>query len=149
METQLIQKIVDAIVFRESNTYDTVYLYGNTEHISVTLDEVEEKFGKHWPMSRIIRVNADTFIKETIHNALKGNFYSQPCKCDLYILENVEQIAGLEASEQRLYGILDWLLENGRQIIATGSAPTASIGKLAPRICAQLDGGVSFFIEPV
>ena len=65
----------------------------------------------------------------------------------MFIFENIEQIAGRETTEQQLYGIFDWLLENGRRIIVTGSVPSASIDKLAPRIRAQLDGGISFWLQ--
>ena len=67
--------------------------------------------------------------------------------CDLYgayFEENMQDTNSAFYQEiQRLYGILDWLLENNRQIVITGTVPTAAIANLAPRIKAQIDGGIA------
>ncbi len=149
MEAQHIQRMVEAIVFRERRIYDLVYFYGDTDCVLTTLAKIEETCEKHCPMCRIIRVNAEVFFREMINTVRNGAVLSPQCDCDLFIFEHIERIAGLQSFEQLLYGIFDWLLENGRQIIVTGSVPTAGIPRLAPRICAQLDGGVAFYLEPV
>lgn len=148
MDQQQIHRIAEAILRKERGIYSLVYFYGDSEGIFAVLDEIVAKFEKHSPEAGIIRVNAEVFCSETIQSIREGIFFSPHCDCDLYIFENIGEVAGRETIEQRLYGILDWLLEHGRQIIVTGSAPTADLRTLAPRICAQLDGGVSFPMEP-
>ena len=147
MDQQQIHRIAEAIAWKESGIYSLVYFYGNPQGILAALSEITETYKKYCPAAKIIRVNAEAFCIETIHSIREGIFSSQ-CDCDLYIFENIGAVAGRETIEQRLYGILDWLLEHGRQIIVTGSAPTSELRTLAPRICAQLDGGVSFPMEP-
>lgn len=141
MSTQLAHKMIDGIIQRETSLFDVVYFYGNRELIGTLLEMVEEKYRKNHPHSRIIRTDAESFREETRQNVING-IHCMP-ECDLYILENIEEIAGLEINEQRLYGILDWLLENRRQIIISGASPTAAMENLAPRICAPIDGGIS------
>jgi len=68
-------------------------------------------------------------------------------ECGLFIFENIGEIAGIETKEQSLYGILDWLLENRRKIVISGTVPINDMMILAPRICAQIDGGIDCPVE--
>ena len=147
MEIQQIQRVVDAIVLNENGIYNTVYFYGDSNRMQVMLANIERVYTKYYPMAKVIRTDAESFCNKTIRNMREQIFHTPQCDCALYIFENMEQIAGMETTEQQLYGIFDWLLENGRRIIVTGSVPSASIDKLAPRIRAQLDGGISFWLK--
>lgn len=149
MEEQLIQKLVDRIVLRDNVIYNTVYFYGDKSRIQSLLTEIETTYTERYPAAKTMHTDANTFLNETIRNVIDGSMSDPHCECDLFIFENIERIAGMGMPEQRLYVILDWLLETGRQIIVTGATPTTNISRLAPRICAQLDGGVSFCISTV
>ena len=149
MDTWQLQKLVKKIVRRESEIYDLIYFYGDKNRLQAILSDIESAYASRCPAKKVIHINAERFCNETLRNVQEGIWYTPQYDCELYIFENIEEIAGMESNEQRLYGMLDWLLENHRQIIVTGSVPTASIEKLAPRICAQLDGGISFCVEPV
>lgn len=109
------------------------------------VDYIIESYHTHHPEANILRLDAEEFRSETLRKVMAGEHYIIPV-CDLFVLENIDGVAGLEANEQRLYGILDWLLENNRQIVITGTAPTAAIANLAPRIKAQIDGGIAYSI---
>ena len=145
MSEQLQKKIVDAIVDRETNLYDVVYLYGNQETAAAMTAALEEEYTKKHPHAGICRTDADSFREETRKQIPGGEAWG--ADCDLFIFENIDGIAGLEINEQRLYGILDWLLENRRQILVTGTVPTVQILTLAPRIRAQIDGGIAICLE--
>lgn len=124
------------------------------------VDVAAERYRRKYPSAGVVRTDAEGFVREMVEQFTHtdrfaaermeriagGSIYAMP-SCDLYIFEHIDGVAGKESVEQRLYGILDWLLENGRQIIITGSAPTAAIRNLAPRIRAQIDGGITFCAE--
>ena len=141
------QKIIDAIVDRKTNLYDSVYFYGTRERAVSIVNEIEEQYRKRYPKIEVVRVDGEIFHNEIMHNIRTGNVRVPQWKGDLYIFENVEYVAGRVYAEQLLYETLDWMLQNNRQIVVTGSAPTASIENLAPRICAQLDGGISLCVD--
>lgn len=136
------KKIIDAFVERRSRIYDLLYLYGEDCLTAEIVDEILNSYRVRYPEANVLRMDAEDFRAESIRKVLSGEYYTIPT-CDLFVLECIDGVAGLEANEQRLYGILDWLLENNRQIVITGTAPTAAVTNLAPRIRAQIDGGIS------
>ena len=146
MDNLFHNKIIHTFTSRKTPLYDVLYLYGQPSSIKLFIDTLEEQYMQVHPTSRVIRTNATNFIKETYQQVLHSASYSIP-QCNLYIFEGIDGIAGMENNEQRLYGILDYLLENKKQIIITGSAPTVELGSLTPRIRAQIDGGISLLIE--
>lgn len=136
------KKIIDAFVERRSRIYDLLYLYGEDCLTTGIVDEILNSYRVRYPEANILRMDAEEFRAETLRKVMAGEHYII-LACDLFVLEHIDGIAGLEANEQRLYGILDWLLENNRQIVISGTAPTVAVTNLAPRIRAQIDGGIS------
>ena len=144
METQQHRKLTDAILSGNREVYRRIYFYGDAAHITPLLDDLETQYRTRNPTAAVTRITAQDFCSETIRNVQSGDLDTPNCDCDLYIFEEIGQIAGMKVTEERLYGILDRLQEHDRQIIVTGSVPTAGMHRLAPRIRAQLDGGISF-----
>ena len=142
MDKSFQKKIVDAFIQKTGNTYNSLYFYGEHQHTKTVVDYIIESYHTHHPEANILRLDTEEFRAESIRKVWSGEYYTIPT-CDLFVLEYIDGVAGLEANEQRLYGILDWLLENNRQIVITGTVPTAAIANLAPRIKAQIDGGIA------
>ena len=142
MDISFQKKIVDAFIQRTGNTYNSLYFYGAHQHTKAVVDYIIKFYRTHHPEANIFRLDAEEFRSETLRKVMAGEYYTIPAY-DLFVLENIDAVAGLEANEQRLYGILDWLLENNRLIVITGTTPTAAIANLAPRIKAQIDGGIA------
>ena len=142
MDKSCQMKIVDAFIQKAGDAYNSLYFYGEHQHTKTVVDSIIESYRTHHPEVNILRLDAEEFRAESIRKVRSGEHYTIP-SCDLFVLEYIDGVAGLEANEQRLYGILDWLLEHNRQIVITGTAPTAAIANLAPRIKAQIDGGIA------
>ncbi len=142
MDKSFQMKIVDAFIQNTGDTYNSLYFYGAHQHTKAVVDYIIKSYRAHHPEANISRLDAEEFRAESIRKIWSGEYYTIPT-CDLFVLEYIDGVAGLEANEQRLYGILDWLLENNRQIVITGTAPTAAIANLAPRIKAQIDCGIA------
>jgi chromosomal replication initiation ATPase DnaA len=145
MDKTFQTRIVDAFIRKTEDTYNSLYFYGEHQHTKAMVDYIMGAYRTQYPEANTLRSDAERFRLETLRNVMAGEHYIIPA-CDLFIFENIDDIAGLEANEQRLYGILDWLLENNRKIVITGTSPTASIANLAPRIRAQIDGGIAYAI---
>ena len=140
MDVEFLQKLIDEITSRQADIYNVIYFYGNRHNINTIIDDIVKKCHNR----QITKVTGSAFRDETLQIILHEG-QSIP-DCDLYIFESIEKVAGLEANEQRLYGVLDWLLEQKKQIIITGAIPVKEIESLAPRIRAQIDGGISLYI---
>ena len=135
-------KLIAAFTDRTSPVYDLLYLYGAHQTTAEFIDTLTKQYVEQHPASKIIRTTSESFKDETIRTVVSGERFSV-IECDLFVLDGISELAGMEANEQRLYGILDWLIENKRQVVISGDAPVSQIIKLAPRICAQINGGIS------
>ena len=142
MDQILQTKLIDAFTDRTSPVYDLLYLYGAHQTTAGFIDALTNQYAERHPSAQIVRTTSESFRDETIRKVVAGERFSATL-CDLFILEDISELAGMEANEQRLYGILDWLIENKRQVVISGDVPISQINKLAPRICAQVNGGIS------
>lgn len=140
---QLFQtRLIHAFTSNSNHVYDMLYLYGTHKNTAEFIDTLTKQYVEQHPASKIIRTTSESFKDETIRIVVSGERFSV-IECDLFVLDGISELAGMEANEQRLYGILDWLIENKRQVVIVGDVPVAQIIKLAPRICAQINGGIS------
>ena len=146
MNTDMTMEIMNKIVSRQFRLYDSVYFYGDRAVTTQFVDKLLIRYCRRNPEAKVCRVNAGAFRRETLEN-IRNGVASQLPQCDMFVFEDVEEIAGCQANEQRLYGVLDHLLENGRQILVCGAVPTAQMENLAPRIRAQLDGAICLHLN--
>lgn len=146
MTVQNSEKMIHSIVRNEAGLYDVVYFYGNGKSIGTLLDELTAELEKTEPDIRVFRTEAASLHEKWVWNLQRGYKNRLP-ECDLFVLENIQNVAGREYMEEELYGIFDRFLEGHRRLIITGNAPTAQMLPLAERIRAQIDGGVAFCLE--
>lgn len=143
-----IQGVLSEIIKRKNAIYDVVYFYGEPKAAVAMIDELLRSYSSCYKSKNIIRMNGQVFFKNQLQNIKEGKSLQvlseeELCNCDLFIFEEIDTIAGLQTTEQAIYGVLDWFLEHNVQIVITGSVPISHMDKLAPRICAQLAGGIS------
>ena len=140
------KETIDAIVDNDGALYDVVYLYGSWAAVAARVEDILGAYRGKYPQNSVQHNDGEWFLAETIHTVRMGRRCQLP-ECDLYVLENIDKVAGRESAEQRLYGILDNQLENKRRILVTGKEPLCNAITLADRINAQVAGGVSFPVE--
>lgn len=143
------EKILDAVLKNENGLYRVVYLYGAAEGTGKLMDRIAEEVKAQNPDRWVAQTTGAEFCRELISGIQYGDVsaWQQALRGDVFLLDGIDAIAGKESAEQYLYGMLDWHLERGKQIVVAGQMPLKDIPKLAPRICAQLSGGISLFVE--
>lgn len=143
-----VEKVLNAIVERENRIYDLVYFFGRPKDTMLVIDELLHNISVCHHNKTVIRMNARD-ITTILCNNVKHNTRMPVLNdvelnvCDLFVLEHLDTVAGFLVTEELLYGVLDWFLEHHVQIVITGNMRTADMEKLAPRIRAQIDGGIS------
>ncbi|MBR7178728.1 MAG: hypothetical protein IKD27_04320 [Oscillospiraceae bacterium] len=143
------EMIVQEQINRTSNAYDVIYLYGNTNAAAALAAAAEKAMRAKDPDSVIVHTSGDQFLEDLHLNCCQGTLrrMQNAYLGDYLILEDIQCVAGKEYTQQILYGIINSFLENGKQILITGTAPPYCIAALAPRIQAQLIGGINIFVE--
>lgn len=151
-ESLPLKMVQKELIEHKSEIYDLVYFYGRPKDTSLVIDELMHNFKERYPGKRIIRMKArdiTTIMCEKIIHNIFGPILTEHelSRCDLFVLEFLDTVAGYLATEEHLYGMLDWLLEHHIQIVITGNMRIADMKKLAPRIRAQIDGGISCLVR--
>ena len=141
------EMVINAIVERENQLYDLVYFFGRPKDTTPVIDALLRKYSSAYPNKKVIRMKAQDvtqiMCENIMHNTCRPILAENELNgCDLFVLECIDTVAGFLATEELLYGVLDWLLEHRVQIVVTGNMRIADMEKLAPRIRAQIDGGI-------
>ena len=145
-----VSGIIDGITIEKSSIYKSVYFYGSSDNCSYAVDKATQAYATQNPEKKIVRITGDGFTEKmisSIKNGTSDRFKSEMANADFLIMEQIDSIAGKEASMQLFYGIFDKVYESGRQIIVTGSVPPKDIPALANRIRTQLEGGIMCRLE--
>ena len=151
-ESLPLKMVQKELIEHKSEIYDLVYFYGRPKDTSLVIDELMHNYKERYPGKRVIRMKArdiTTIMCEKIIHNIFGPILTEHelSRCDLFVLEFLDTVAGYLATEEHLYGMLDWLLEHHIQIVITGNMRIADMKKLAPRIRAQIDGGISCLVR--
>ena len=147
-----VEKVLNAIVERENRIYDLVYFFGRPKDTMLVIDELLRNISVCHHNKTVIRMNARD-ITTILCNNVKHNTRmpvlndAELNNCDLFVLEYIDTVAGFLATEELLYGVMDWFLEHHVQIVITGNMRLADMEKLAPRIRTQIDGGISCLVR--
>lgn len=144
-DTQFIVNVVDAFVQGRGYFHDLLYVYGLPRSTAELAEQVFQAYRVRNPEARICREDGSVLHPKIIDRIKRGQslWTLEKADCDLLILEHIEGIAGQETSEEVIYMLLDNMLLQGRQILVTGNVPVPQLLTLAPRICAQLSGGIN------
>jgi chromosomal replication initiation ATPase DnaA len=143
------EKIFDMVPENKNGLYNVVYLYGAVDATGKLIDRIAEEVKAQNPDWLVVQTTGTAFCREFISGIRCGEIsaWQKSLQGDVLLLDDIEAVAGHESMEQFLYGLLDWYLERKKQIVVAGQVPLKDISNLAPRICAQLSGGISFFVE--
>ena len=146
------ETMVSAIVARDYALYDLVYFFGSPKDTAILVDKLLQKYSDAHPQKHVIRMNAqdiNTILFYNIKYSTRMPVLTETefDRCDLFVLEYLDTVAGYPLTEELLYGVLDQFLEHHVQIVVTGNVRLADMRKLAPRIRAKIDGGISCLVR--
>lgn len=148
-DRELCSRILSELLADNSHNHNRLYIYGNRQEISTALDRFESQYRKTFPGRYVSRTNGDTFINTVISsckqqmeskNANIPDVLDSLVESELLIFEDVDSLAGFQASMERLYFIIDRLFERGKTIIFTAEVPPAEIKQMEKRNISQIEG---------
>ena len=91
-------------------------------------------------------------LSHKLHNALQNRqieaLRDQYLKTDVLLVDDVQDIAGKNYTQQILLHILDGLSNSGKQIVLASTMPPQDITPLDPRLRSRLSCGVTADIQP-
>ena len=157
MDKNLCNFILSELLADNSHNHNRLFIYGNRREISAILGSFESQYRKAFPDRYVSRTNGDAFINTVIssckqrtesENANMPDGLDSLVESELLIFEDVDSLAGFQASMERLYFIIDRLFERGRTVIFTAEVPPAEIKQMENRNISQFEGCIVLGLTP-
>lgn len=141
-----------AVSNNPGQTYNPLFLYGESglgkTHL---LYAIYHAIQQRHPEYQIVYVKGDEFTNELTRAIQKGNteaFRQKYRDKDLLLVDDIQFIAGKEATQEEFFNTFNNLYEAGRQIVMTSDRPPSDMVRLENRLRTRFEWGLMADIQP-
>ncbi len=132
--------------------FNPLFLYGDSglgkTHLAQSIGiRVKEKL----PDKVVLYVNANKFgtqFTDAIRNNNKNDFLHFYQMIDLLIIDDVQEFAGKEKTQEIFFHIFNHLHQSGKQLILTSDKPPVELQGLEQRLLSRFKWGLSADLQP-
>lgn len=143
---QLVHAAAQAVVRKPGSAYNPLYVYGDvglgkTHILQATGNAIKERYKD----KKVIYTTADRFLSDYIESVKKrtvDRMKERYQSIDVLIIDDVQFLAGKDATQTVLYNIFNTLYENNKQIILSGDRPPKELTALEPRLQSRFEWGI-------
>ncbi len=135
-----------AVAMEPATSYNPLFIYGNSglgkTHL---LYAVINYIKTNHPSLKIVYKKSEDFINEliaAITNRDTASFKNKYRKADVLLIDDIQFIAGKEATQDEFFHTFSSLYEAGKQIILTSDRPPKEIKPLSDRLRTRFEGGL-------
>jgi len=132
--------------------YNPLFLYGESglgkTHL---LYAIAHAIHAQHPDYRIVYIKGDAFTNELITAIREGRnqeFREKYRSADVFLMDDVQFIAGRESSQEEMFHTFNSLYEAGRQIVFTADRPPKEMLRLDDRLKTRFEWGLPVDIQP-
>lgn len=141
-----------AVAERPAQTYNPLFIYGESglgkTHL---LYAIAHKIHRNHPDYRIVYIKGDSFTNELIQAIREGRnpeFREKYRSADVFLMDDVQFIAGRESTQEEMFHTFNTLYEAGRQIVFTADRPPKEMLRLDDRLRTRFEWGLPVDIQP-
>ena len=135
-----------------SNQYNPLFIHGNSglgkTHL---LYAIMHHLRKNSPELKIIYKKSEEFISELVA-AINSNqtylFKEKYRSCDVLLIDDIQSIAGKEATQEEIFNTFTILYESEKQIVVTSDRPPKEIKPLTDRLHTRFEMGLIADVQP-
>ncbi len=135
-----------------AKSYNPLFLYGESglgkTHL---LYAIAHTIHKKFPDFRIVYIKGDAFTNELIHairERRNQEFREKFRSADIFLMDDVQFIAGRESSQEEMFHTFNTLYEAKRQIVFTADRPPKEMLRLDDRLKTRFEWGLPVDIQP-
>ena len=132
--------------------YNPLFIYGNSglgkTHLLLAIGQaIREKDAK----ARIAYIKGDEFTNQMVASVREGTaeeFRTKYRGVDLFLVDDVQFIAGKQATQEEFFHTFNNIYEAGHQIVITSDRPPIEMNKLDDRLRTRFEGGLMCDVQP-
>lgn len=139
-----------AVSTSPGSKYNPVFIYGGAglgkTHL---IQAVGNEIKRRTPTSRVLYVTSETFVSEFLDHVQfkKKGFADKYRSVDVLIVDDVQFIAGKQATQEAFFHTFNHLHQSNKQIILSSDKPPKSIPTLTERLRSRFEWGMSIDIQ--
>lgn len=135
-------------------SYNPLFIYGASglgkTHLLYAIAHAVHQAHPAW---RVLYVKSEPFVNELIETLRSQEKYMDVFRkkyrdVDVFLMDDVQFIAGKNASEEELFHTFNALYESKKQIVFTSDRPPQEMLRLEERLKTRFDWGLSVDIQP-
>ena len=141
-----------AVANKPADSYNPLFIYGPSglgkTHL---LYAIASQIHRTYPDYNIVYIKGDQFTNELIEALKKGQnveFRNKYRNADLFLVDDIQFIAGKESTQEEFFHTFNTLWENHRQIVLTADRPPKEMLKLEDRLKTRFEWGLLADITP-
>lgn len=139
-----------AVAHQIGTKYNPLFLYGGVglgkTHL---IQAVGNEILKQNPETSVLYVSSETFVKEFLDHVRfkKKGFSDKYRNVDVLIIDDMQFIAGKQATQEEFFHTFNALHQANKQIIISSDKPPRSIPTLTERLRSRFEWGMSIDIQ--
>ncbi len=142
----------EAVAEGKTSAYNPLYLYGQSglgkTHL---LYAIANRIQQRNPDCNIVYIKCDQFINEFLEAVRNGKNFESRDKyrnADLFLIDDIQFIAGKEATQEEFFHTFNSLYENHSQIVLTSDRVPSDMLKLEERLRTRFEWGLIVDVQP-
>ncbi len=140
-----------AVAEGQSRDYNPLFIYGDSglgkTHL---LYAIRHEVQRRHPDFNIVYLKGDDFTNEliaAIRSGEQNEFRAKYREADLFMMDDVQFIAGRESTQEEMFNTFNNLYEAGKQIVFTADRPPLDMLRLDDRLLTRFSSGVLARVE--
>ncbi len=141
-----------AVADNPGASYNPLFIYGESglgkTHL---LYAIAHYIHQNHPDYRIVYIKGDSFTNELIQAIREGRnseFREKYRQADVFLMDDVQFIAGRDATEEEMFHTFNSLYETKKQIVFTSDRPPKEMLRLEDRLKTRFEWGLLADIQP-
>ena len=141
-----------AVAENPGKTYNPLFIYGNSglgkTHLLLAIGE---EIHTRYPEKKIAYVKGDEFTNQMIQSVQSGTaeeFRHKYRNVDLLLVDDIQFIAGKQATQEEFFHTFNNIYEAGHQIVITSDRPPLEMSLLDDRLHTRFEGGLMADVQP-
>ena len=141
-----------AVAHKPGSAYNPLFIYGNSglgkTHLLLAIGQY---IRENNPGAKIAYIKGDEFTNQLLKSIKEGTgeeFRMKYRNVDLFLVDDIQFIAGKQATQEEFFHTFNNIYEAGHQIVITSDRPPIEMSLLDDRLMSRFQGGLMADIQP-